>query len=160
MGVDLSKLFIPPDAERQHALLRWAAAQVPWLATPESFGPCVGWGVLGSDDAKAPLVGAIVLNNYRPGIGDIELNVIAQKEGWANREIFRVVSDYVFNQLKCGRISLTLPRGAKKTRDHAVRVGFKMEGVRRKGFYNGADAIIYGMLRSECQFLNERKEAA
>ena len=153
----MTKLFIPEDAERQQALVRWAAAQIPWIATAEAFGPCTAWGVLKADKK---LVGAIVLNNYRPGIGDIELNVIAQQENWASRDIFRVVSDYVFNQLKCARMSLTIPRGAKRTRDHALRVGFKMEGVRRKGFYNGVDAIIYGMLKTECPFLSDRKEAA
>jgi RimJ/RimL family protein N-acetyltransferase len=39
---------------------------------------------------------------------------------------------------------------AKKFDEH---VGFIQEGVIREAFEDGEDAILYGMLRSECRYL-------
>lgn len=153
----MSKIYHPKTVEQRAAIANWAAQQVPWLKNGDAFGPCEAWAIVHRDTDE--IMGALIFNNYRSDIGDIELNVITLHENWASQDVFRMIADYVFNILKCNRMSCTLPRGAKRNRDHAVKVGFKLEGTKRAGFYNGVDAMIYGMLKTECRFL-EKREAA
>lgn len=132
----------------------WAAAKLPWAQDAGVFGPYEAWGILKGD----ALVGVVVFNNYRAEIGDIELNIISPDGHWGSRTLFATIADYVFNQLKCERISVTLPEHAKRNRDAAEKAGFTVEGTRRRGFPGGSDAIMYGLLKEDCRWLE--KEAA
>lgn len=158
----MSKLWIPTEPENKQKIAQWAAEQIPWFKNvgAEIFGPCEAWAILKDVEGKPKLMGAMIFNNYHPECGDIEWNVISLEEGWASQNVFRTAADYVFNQLKCSRVSVTLPRGAKKYRAHAKQMGFKEEGIKRRGFANGVDAVLYGILREECTFLEREKAAA
>ena len=159
----MSKLWIPTEPEKKHQIAQWAAEQIPWFANLGAavFGPCEAWAILkDGDDGKPKLMGAMIFNNWRPEVGDIEWNVISLEEGWASANVFRTAADYVFNQLGCNRVSVTLPRGARKYRAHAKQMGFREEGIKRRGFANGVDAVLYGMLKEDCTFLDHEKAAA
>lgn len=136
----------------------WAAKQLPWAQEPDSFGPCEAWGIIKDEQ----MVGAVIFNHHHPEIGDIEWNIVAPNTTWVGRDTLEVVFDYVFNQLKCVRMSVTLPKGAKKNREFLEKLGFIMEGTKRRGFPGGQNAILYGLLKEECKWLkaDPRKVAA
>jgi len=136
----------------------WAAKQLPWAQAPDSFGPCQAWGI----ERDGKIFGALIFNHHHPEIGDIEWNVVVPDGTWMTRELLETIFDYVFNQLECVRMSLTLPKGAKKNRAVAEKLGFIMEGTKRKGFPGGSNAILYGLLKEDCKWLkpDPRKAAA
>lgn len=105
-------------------------------ATPYAvFLACKG------NDAK----GVVLYKNYASG--DIEM-VCAGEPGWVTPGVLKFVLSYPFENLNCNRITCLAHRKNKAMRNYLERMGFKLEGVKRKAL-NGADLIIYGLLRSE-----------
>lgn len=148
----MAKLMIGKSAE----VAAWAAGQIPWLSGPEGFGPCEAWGIMNDET----MTGAIIFTNHQKDIGDICFDVIAPNGNWGADDIWATISDYVFNVLKCERLTMVLPKAAKVNRALAERVGFVMEGTRRKAYPGGVNAIMYGMLREDCRWLTADKAAA
>ncbi len=68
------------------------------------------------------------------------------------------VFDYPFNELRKERVTAFINAGNKKAIKLVKHLGFKPEGRLRK-YYGTEDAVIYGMLKSECRFLEMRKAA-
>ncbi len=109
---------------------------------------------LGAAPAK-PFIG-IVLYHKNHRVGSVVVN------GWGHGNCFltavvtgpltpaqvRYVFRYCFSTLDCQRITATTH--IKNGRAiHALRkLGFKYEGIMR-GYFNGKDAALYGLLRSE-----------
>ena len=105
-------------------------------ATPYAvFLACKG------NDAK----GVVLYKNYASG--DIEM-ICAGEPGWVTPGVLKFVLSYPFQQLNCNRITCLAHRKNKAMRSYLERMGFKLEGVKRKAL-NGTDIIIYGLLRSE-----------
>ncbi|WP_230682105.1 GNAT family N-acetyltransferase, partial [Streptococcus pneumoniae] len=59
---------------------------------------------------------------------------------------------YPFNQLGCVRMTSLIRRSNARSRRFCEGLGFQVEGVIRLGFRT-EDAILLGLLRSECRFL-------
>lgn len=93
--------------------------------------------------------GVILYKNYASG--DIEM-VCAGEPGWVTPKLLKFVLSYPFEQLNCNRITCLAHRKNKAMRQYLVRMGFKLEGVKRKAL-NGADLCVYGLLRSECKWV-------
>jgi hypothetical protein len=96
------------------------------------------------NDAK----GVVLYKNYASG--DIEM-VCAGEPGWVTPGLLKFVLSYPFEQLDCNRITCLAHRKNKAMRDYLVRMGFKLEGVKRKAL-NGADLCIYGLLKGEMKW--------
>ena len=82
---------------------------------------------------------------------DIEIH-FAGERSFLTRAFLRACALYVFQQLGCDRVTGRLPADRPKGKVIAERVGFKHEGTIRRG-HNGADILIYGMLKEECRWL-------
>jgi hypothetical protein len=105
-------------------------------STPYSiFLACKG------NDAK----GVVLYKNYASG--DIEM-VCAGEPGWVTPGLLKFVLSYPFEQLNCNRITCLAHRKNKAMRNYLLRMGFKLEGVKRKAL-NGADLFMYGLLKGE-----------
>jgi len=89
--------------------------------------------------------GVILYKNYSSG--DIEM-VCAGEPGWVTPGVLKFVFSYPFEQLNCNRITCLAHRKNKAMRGYLERMGFKLEGVKRKAL-NGADLCIYGLLKGE-----------
>lgn len=98
---------------------------------------------------KTDARGVILYKNYASG--DIEM-VCAGERGWVTPDVLRFSLSYPFKALDCNRITCLAHRKNKAMRDYLVRMGFRLEGVKRKAL-NGADVCIYGLLRSDCKWV-------
>lgn len=101
---------------------------------------------------------AFIYNRYSPP--DICIHVVAREHAlWCTDDILWHVFNYPFGQLKLGRCTVPVLSGNEASIRMIEAVGFTYEGTLRKGGKEGQDILLYGMLREECRWLNERKAA-
>jgi RimJ/RimL family protein N-acetyltransferase len=67
---------------------------------------------------------------------------------------------YPFLQLGVNRVSGLVRADNKDAQRFDEALGFKLEGVLRQGAADGSDLFLYGMLRSECRYLDGRYHEA
>lgn len=91
--------------------------------------------------------GVILYKNYASG--DVEM-VCAGEPGWVTRPVVKFALTYPFRALGCARITCLAARKNKAMRNYLVRMGFKLEGVKRRAL-EGQDLMIYGLLESEAK---------
>lgn len=84
---------------------------------------------------------------------DVHASVVATPGGFT-RKYLRAIFHYPFNQLGVNRITVTIKKSNEKSIRLAIRLGFTLEGLIRKGFHDGEDMLIFGLLREECVWLS------
>lgn len=92
--------------------------------------------------------GVVLYKNYTSG--DIEM-LCAGEPGWVTPGLLKFVLSYPFEQLNCNRITCLAHRKNKAMRGYLVRMGFKLEGVKRKAL-NGEDLMMYGLLKGKTKW--------
>lgn len=97
------------------------------------------------------IVGGVVYTMYT-GNG-IMMNVAGGYKGWINRAFIRAAFAYPFKQLGCTRVSGLVRADNYAAQQFDERLGFKREGLVRRGDDDGTDLIMYGMLREECKWI-------
>ena len=97
------------------------------------------------------IVGGVVYTMYT-GNG-IMMNVAGGYKGWINRAFLRAAFAYPFKQLGCTRVSGLVRVDNFAAQKFDERLGFKREGLVRRGDDDGTDLIMYGMLREECKWI-------
>jgi len=101
------------------------------------------------------LLGGIVFYNYYGH--SIEAGMAFDRADWARPSTLRRLFAYPYFQLGVVRCTVMTGRKNRRTRQFLDRLGFKVEGVIRKGANGVEDAILYGLLRHEISWLMERK---
>lgn len=85
---------------------------------------------------------------------DCEITIaVEDKRVWQRRDLVRAFFAYPFLQLGCTRISCSVPTEVLKAAKLAMKLGFRAEGLKRRGYDGVNDAYILGMLREECRWL-------
>lgn len=97
------------------------------------------------------IIGGVVYTMYT-GNG-IMMNVAGGYKGWINRAFLRAAFAYPFKQLGCTRVSGLVRADNYAAQQFDERLGFKREGLVRRGDDDGTDLIMYGMLREECKWI-------
>ncbi len=95
------------------------------------------------------LVGGCLYTEYWPCKGGGDVKMWAVGHNWLSRRIIKVMLDYAFVHNRCHRITSITRRKNKASRQLVERLGFKLEGVARKGCGLNEDAMIYGLLKEE-----------
>ncbi len=72
---------------------------------------------------------------------------------WFNRDMLRMAFAYPFVQMKYARVTGLVREDNVEAQRFDEHLGFKREGILRKGDDDGTDLILYGMLREECRWL-------
>lgn len=106
-------------------------------------------------------VGGVVFTNYRETDGkatDVEISCAAETPAAWRPGVCRAIFKYVFETAGCVRCTSITVKGNKKARDFLQSLGFQLEGNVRLGYDGRRDALIYGLLRSECRFLTDDSE--
>lgn len=109
----------------------------------------VGFVMINRDTGLAE--GAYVFNDR--DADNIELSVYFGCVIPVTRNIIRTVFAYPFLQLGVGRVTARTRAGNLDVRKKIRRLGFKPEG-RLRQYFPDDDAMLYGMLRDECRWIN------
>ena len=100
------------------------------------------------------LIGGVVYHNYQKSVPSVTVSFAFDTPRWATPTVLKAVCRYPFNQLGVIRVQSMVAKKNKRSRRMTEGIGFKLEGVARKGFgYD--DCCIYGLLRHECRFLED-----
>lgn len=107
------------------------------------------------DDEKNFIAG-IVFSNFRKT--DVEVSCASENSAAWRPHVCRAVFKYIFEQLGCVRCTSITVKGNRKARSFLESLGFQLEGNVRLGYDGRRDALIYGLLATECRFLAEESE--
>lgn len=101
-------------------------------------------------------VAGVVFSNFRKV--DVEVSCASETPAAWRPHVCRAIFKYVFEQLGCTRCTSITVKGNRKAREFLKALGFELEGNVRLGYDGRRDALIYGLLRSECRFLADDSE--
>lgn len=124
----------------------WVASKIPRM-TGQTFPH--GSKAIGVT-RRGAIIAGIVYHNYYPEYKNIEISMAADSPMWATREVITALLRYPFIQLGCRRVTTCTPIRNKRALKFNYGIGFKKEGVIRRG-YGNQDMIICGMLRKEAE---------
>jgi hypothetical protein len=101
-------------------------------------------------------VAGVVFSNFRKT--DVEVSCAGETAVAWRPSVCTAVFKYIFEQLGCVRCTSITVKGNKRARAFLEGLGFQLEGNVRLGYDGRRDALIYGLLRSECRFLADESE--
>lgn len=104
---------------------------------------------------KQDFVGGVVVSNFRSR--NCEISCAAETSAAWRPTVMRAVFTYIFNQLDCVRCTAITTKRNKRARDFLERLGFVLEGNLRLGYDGKTDALIYGLLASECRYIADER---
>ena len=133
-------------------LKSWAAERIGI----DQFGPSVAIGVQRDDQ----IICAAIYHDLREG--QIEASLAASSRRWANRSVLFTLFAYPFNQVGAHRLLVTCNEANDKAMKMNRQLGFTQEG-RLRQLYPPHDAILWGMLKTECKWIrtqNNGQESA
>ncbi len=145
----MSLVQFPSPTKRVGHLLLYADAIVGrWMS--EKMGqtfiaPFTAIGILGWN---GQLVGGMLFNQYVEG--DIEVTCYAP--GRLHRGALKAGCAYVFDTLKCNRMSARTRASSLAVQVVLRKIGFQQEGTLREYYTDGEDAVLFGMLKRECKW--------
>lgn len=128
---------------------RWVERQMGVKIIP----PYTAFGMIGPDGL---LVGAMIFNGFNEG--SAEVSIYAPRA--VSRGSLRAAATYVFETNGCNRLTARTRASSLSVRRFIEKVGFQQEGVLRAYYQDGEDAILYGLLRSECRWLRHPQAQA
>ena len=134
----------------------WVADRIDNVDGPEDFGPCQAIGFLKN---REPVAGVVYYKQHRlsDNASDIFAAIAAEPQsGWANRSVLNLMFAYPFLQLDCARITVVVAEGNERSAKLAKKLGFRREGVLRRGWNGKTNALVFGMLKSECKWIMPR----
>lgn len=103
---------------------------------------------------KGEWLAGVVYDRF--GVRDCQMHIGSVKgTRWATEEAISRALSYPFLVLNRERITGHTPAHNLEARKFNEHIGFVQEGILRQGADDGTDAIIYGMLKSECRWLKD-----
>lgn len=120
------------------------------ISCPSDFGHCV---TVSFHDSKGNMLAGAVYNNFTHS--DVYLSVGAFSPRWATKRVFRVLSEIPFLHWNVQRVSSSVAGNLPRVQKLNERLGFKLEGTKRRGLDGKIDLHMYGMLKEECPWLTE-----
>lgn len=114
---------------------------------------CQGFAVMNDDNVfvAGVLVSNVRYHNEKPV--DCELSCAAETSVAWKPEVCRAIFQYVFKQLGCVRCTSITKKNNTRSRAFLEALNFQLEGNVRKGYDGEKDALIYGLLAEDCEFL-------
>ena len=132
-----------------HRIVRWVAPRIGEV--PSAFSNPMGIGI----EEHGELVAGVVYERFNGA--SITMHVAANPGArWATPKFLRVFFAYPFIQLGCNRVNGLVRVDNLVAQRFDEHLGFAREGLIRCGCDDGTDLILYGMLRSECRFLEHQ----
>lgn len=137
-----------------HVLAEWALERLPAeeLEDVGELGPYVAFGVIKNGKAVA----VILFNWFRimRGGNDCRVIIVADDPSWCLPGVLAELFRYPFEVAGCTRLTAIIRDGNTRSLRLCKGLGFRQEGVLRRGHNGRTNAIILGMLKEECKWLN------
>lgn len=111
--------------------------------------PYTAIGTLGKD---GNLTGGAVFTNFTGTA--IEISIAGR--GVVCRSFWTAAAHYVFEQLKCTRLSIHTSRRNRRIKKMAHKFGFVFEGVSR-GLFGKTDGLCYSIIKDDLPALKARR---
>ena len=143
--------------EEQQIFANWALRRLQdEELTLEDIVPFYAYAVKRNGKAAA----VVLWNNYRrlKHGADIRVIIAADDPKWCLPGVLRELFAYPFVHLGCTRITAVIKDGNARSLKLCRGLGFRKEGVLRRGYNGKSNAIVLSMLREECEWLKPRKE--
>jgi hypothetical protein len=131
------------DAE----IAAWVFARVPHAAMPVEA--CTAMGVM----VAGELAAGVVWHSHTGR--DVQVAVAAENPRWARRATLRKLFAYPFAQLGCRRITAMTGADNLRTQRFLTGLGFELEGVLRCALPDDLDALVFGLLREHCRWIDQ-----
>ncbi len=139
---------------------QWVIDRMPeeGITSINEVGPFKAFGVYDTE-AKKALCG-VVYNWYRvmEHGNDMRAIIFAEDPRWCLPGILRELFRYPFEIAGCERLTVVVREGNHRSMKLCLGLGFRKEGVMRRGYNGKTNAIILGMLKSECKWLKRGKK--
>lgn len=100
---------------------------------------------------NSDFVAGVVISNFRGT--DCEISCVSETGAAWRPHVCKAIFTYVFDQLGCVRCTSITTKNNRKARAFLVALGFELEGKLRLGYEGLKDALIYGLIRSDCRYL-------
>ena len=115
----------------------------------DGFGPSVAIGV----QRDGEIIAAAVYHDLRKG--QIEASIASTSLRWASRSVLHALFAYPFKQVGATRLLVQCSEANEKTMKIVKQLGFTEEG-RLRQLYAPHDAVLWGMLKEECQWIRNQ----
>jgi RimJ/RimL family protein N-acetyltransferase len=138
--------------ERQHqaGLLEWAALHGHTFDYRDPAKLAVAIGIVLANKLAA----VAIFHDFRSNVPDIQMTMIAEDPRWCTKGALQFLLAYPFETLGCRRVTALVARKNRRSRRLVEGLGWKLEGTCRRAWDGKQDAMVYGMLREECRWLN------
>ena len=125
----------------------WAKQYIPYVDSWGEWYQAIGL------ERDGELQAVVVYNHYTKF--DIAIHIAAiEGKRWMTRQFLKAGFSYPFVQLGVQRVTGYVPSRNLLAQHFDEHLGFRREGVLRHALPT-EDLIVYGMLRSECRWLDE-----
>ena len=101
------------------------------------------------------ILGGVVFSDYRAD-DSAWISIYTTDKKWCTAKILKQIFGIGFDALHCRRLNALIRADNRASIALSERCGFVREGKMRSYFADGADALIFGMLRGECKFINNQ----
>ncbi|MBJ9695757.1 GNAT family N-acetyltransferase [Burkholderia cenocepacia] len=123
----------------------------------ETYRDCVAIGL----EHAGHLVAGVVYQLYTGPGGSMLMHVASDgSRAWLSRAYLAACFRYPFVQMQCRRVTGLVRADNAAAQRFDEHLGFRREGLLRQGCTDGTDMILYGMLASECRYLEGKHHAA
>jgi RimJ/RimL family protein N-acetyltransferase len=107
------------------------------------------------------LIAGVVYTLHTGPRGAVMMHVASDgSRRWMTHAYLAACFRYPFVQLGCRRVTGLVRADNAAAQRFDEHLGFRREGLIRQGCNDGCDLILYGMLESECRFLEGKHHAA
>jgi Acetyltransferase (GNAT) domain len=97
------------------------------------------------------LIGGVIFYNHEDSDrSDMAVTVSNSDISTAHPRTIRKVLEYPFEQLKVQRLSAEIDLTNERSIRNAEKLGFKLEGLKRRKSKSGGDWGVFGLLPEEC----------
>lgn len=136
------------NPDEDELIARWVVAKLGQNREPLPKPP---WAAAAVEQNGKIIAGFVA---WRWIEDNIEISVAAERAAWCRPLVLRQLFGYLFDVLKCRRVTAFIDRSNSRARRLAEGVGFRHEGTLRQWLpYGSGDACVYGMLREDCRWL-------
>jgi len=98
------------------------------------------------------LLGGFMVQHY---IGNsMQVHAAGISKYWASRELFWLVSDYIFNQLGCYKAIAMIRSDNDSSLAFTLRAGGSVEAVIKDAFASGVHLVMVTMTKDACPWLD------